>query len=236
MQNPSRPVTSSQRFVHPGLVRQVLRQRASGWRKPAQSVDAPALERLDAALAVHRGALVLDSFCGTGHSSAALARSYPQALVIGVDKSAHRLKRGPEQSGELPANCLLLQAHCEAIWRHLAQGGRKLTAHYLLYPNPWPKAAQLSRRVHGHPAFGQMLALGGIIELRSNWQVYVEEFGVALHLHGVAARIAVLKGEQPVSTHFERKYRNSGHCLWQLRANLASTSQYTDGSGSPNRS
>lgn len=152
-------------------------------------------------------------------STALLAQEAPDALVIGVDKSAHRLERKPD----LPPNGLLLQANCEAIWRYLAQKGVRLDAHYCLYPNPWPKPAQLSRRIHGHPAFGELLALGGIIELRSNWQVYVEEFGVALHLYGIAASISRVPEGSRVTTRFEIKYRESGHRLWRLQARIKET-------------
>jgi tRNA G46 methylase TrmB len=216
VQGASKQVSSSQTGVHPRLPALLARHRRSAWRKPPQAVDGPALARLDAALADSQRPLILDSFCGTGMSSAILAQRYPQALVVGVDQSAHRLRRAPPQ----PRNCLLLQAHCEAVWRHLAERGISLHSHYLLYPNPWPKAAQLGRRVHGHPAFPLLLKLGGRLELRSNWQVYPEEFGLALHLLGVSSLIATLPAQNEPLTLFERKYRDSGHDLWVLKARL----------------
>lgn len=214
----SRPVISNQRSLHPGLATTVRRHLHSTWRKPAQAADAMALETLANTLRSHAGPIVLDSFCGTGQSSALLAQRYPQALVIGVDKSAQRLAK--HQRSDSGADYLLLQAHCEAVWRLLAAEGRTLLAHYLLYPNPWPKASQLSRRIHGHPAFPLLMQLGGTLELRSNWQIYVEEFGVALHLAGTCARIGQLAGSEDPLTRFERKYRDSGHTLWQLQAQL----------------
>ncbi len=214
MQNESRVVSSSQTGVHPRLPALIARHQESPWQKPPQAVDLPALNTLDAALAAGERPLILDSFCGTGLSSATLARKHPEALVVGVDKSAHRLRRAQD----LPDNCLLLQAHCEAVWRHLNELGITLRAHFLLYPNPWPKPGQLSRRVHGHPAFPLLVSLGGTMELRSNWQVYVEEFGVALHLLGVSSRIALLPAGHEALTLFERKYRDSGHDLWALQA------------------
>jgi tRNA G46 methylase TrmB len=160
---------------------------------------------------------VLDSFCGTGQSTAMLAARHDDALVIGVDKSSHRLNRRPAA----PDNCVLLQAHCEAVWRYLVGRQQKLLAHYLLYPNPWPKPGHLSRRVHGHPAFPLLLALGGQLELRSNWQLYVEEFGVALHLLHQPSCIAVVPADAPALTLFEHKYRESGHQLWSVTAKLS---------------
>lgn len=212
---PSRAVHSSQRGVHPGLPRALRRHLEQPWRKPPQAVDAPALAALDAALATHDGELVLDSFCGTGAGTARLAERHAGALVVGVDKSAARLGRH-RGSGDY----LLLRAHCEAVWRHLAARRRQLAAHYLLYPNPWPKPAQLKRRVHGHPAFPLLLQLGGALELRSNWQTYVEEFGLALALAGQPAAVSLLTPDAPPLSAFERKYRASGQALWRLQARL----------------
>jgi tRNA G46 methylase TrmB len=212
----SRQVQSPQPWIHAGLVRLVRRHAAAPWQKPPQAADGEALDTLRSAIARHRGPLVLDSFCGTGTSTAKLANRNPAALVVGIDKSAHRLRRAPQ----LPPNCLLLRAHCEAIWRELVTRGIHVSQHYLLYPNPWPKSAHLARRVHGHPAFPLLITLGGDIELRSNWQIYVEEFGVALHLLGHPSRIASVPDEEAPLSPFERKYRDSGHTLWKLRARL----------------
>jgi len=223
MQQRSREVVSSQTGVHPGLARRVLRQARGVWRKPEQVVDAAALATLDRALATQAGPVILDSFCGTAESTLRLAQAQPEALVIGVDQSADRLGRAAAQ----PPNALLLRAHCEAVWRHLADRGVTLRAHFILYPNPWPKARQLGRRVHGHPAFGLLPRLGGRLEVRSNWQVYVEEFGLALHLLGCPGRVSALPGGGEAMTAFERKYQRSGHRLWHLEARLDGRSMHT---------
>ncbi len=216
LHTPSRQVSSSQRGPHPGLARRVRRQAQAEWRKPPQQVDLAALTQIDAALQKHGGPLILDSFCGTGLSTATLAREHPDSLVLGIDQSAHRLGKAEP----IPGNALLLRAHCEAVWRHLVERQWTLAAHYLLYPNPWPKPAQLRHRVHGHPAFALLPRLGGSLELRSNWQVYVEEFGMALHLLGIPSRVAIVPPGAEPSTRFERKYAASGHMLWRLTARM----------------
>lgn len=172
---------------------------------------------LTRALAEEPRPLVLDSFCGTGHSTIALAERHREHLIVGIDKSAHRLSKNP---GGASDNYLLLQANCEDIWYLLARDELQPDYHYLLYPNPWPKAAHLQRRIHGHASFPLLLQLGGQLELRSNWQVYVEEFGVALHLAGYRGRISQLaEGETDLSL-FEQKYRRSGHELWSYTASI----------------
>ena len=95
-----------------------------------------------------------------------------------------------------------------------------MKAHFLLYPNPWPKPGHLRRRIHGHPAFPLLVALGGRIELRSNWQLYVEEFGLAMSLSGRPGAICRIDAVSPL-TLFERKYRDSGHALWSFVTDTA---------------
>lgn len=214
MQAPSRPVSSNQHGPHPRLAEVVQRHLRQPHRQPPAGRNDAAWHSL--AQALDRGRpLVLDSFCGTGMSTALLAERHPEHLVVGIDKSAHRLGRhqGPRESHRY----LLLRADCEDIWQRLWNGGWRLDYHYLLYPNPWPKAAHLQRRIHGHPALPALLALGGQLELRSNWQLYVEEFGLALHIAGRRGWVARLP-EQASLTLFEDKYRRSGQPLWQYRA------------------
>ncbi len=216
----SRPVCSTQSGVHPRLPAVLHRHLTSPDRTPVSGHNRRAFERLAERLAHHAGPLVLDSFCGTGLSTARLARRHPDHLVLGIDKSASRIARhqGPDRD-----NCLILRAECEPLWTLLAAAGIRADYHYLLYPNPWPKPGHLQRRIHGHPAFAALLRLGGRVELRSNWQLYVEEFGVAMHLAGHPGLVSRLPGENGEAgdlSLFERKYRRSGHDLWVYRADL----------------
>jgi tRNA (guanine-N7-)-methyltransferase len=225
LQADSKPVSSNQSHVHPKLPTLVRRYLSHASRKPVAAHNQQAFEVLKSQLRTSPRPLVLDSFCGTGHSTVALALKHPEHLVVGVDKSAHRLAKTPENA---PSNTLLLQAECEDIWRLLLQEGLSVEHHYLLYPNPWPKSAQLQRRIHGDPGFASLLALGGNIELRSNWKIYVEEFGVAMFLAGHMGQILKIQPEQPL-TLFERKYQASGHDLWAYRGRLEpASSRVTD--------
>ncbi len=212
----SRPVYSNQAWTHPGLPALVRKHLHHPARKPIARHNRQAFEQLLHALSQRHRPLVLDSFCGTGHSTVRLAQRHPDHLVVGIDKSAHRLGKHPVT---LDGSYLLLRADCEDIWQLLAGEGPGVDFHYLLYPNPWPKSSQLKRRVQGHPALASLLALGGQLELRSNWQVYVEEFGLALTLAGLTPGIQQLQVTEPM-TLFEKKYADSDHVLWRCRARL----------------
>jgi len=213
MNGNSEPVQSRQRLCHPALGRTVARHLASQNLRPPAPHTLQAFEAIRSKVEGQRSPLVFDSFCGTGLSTGLLAQRHPDCLVIGIDKSAHRLDRH-QPSGV--SNYLLVRADCDDFWRLAADAGWRLQHHYLLYPNPWPKPGQLKRRVHGSPAFVDLLKLGGALELRSNWQVYVEEFGCALIQAGYFPRVDRLVPDVSLSL-FEQKYRQSGHLLWRCR-------------------
>ena len=78
-----------------------------------------AFNTLLAELATRPRPLILDSFCGTGHSTATLARHYPGHLVVGIDKSRHRLGRHPTTSPPTP--CCYRPS--EDFWRLLVAAG-----------------------------------------------------------------------------------------------------------------
>ncbi len=218
----SHQVASNQDGPHEQLAAVVARHLAHPWRAPvAAHTRAAFAEATDwrAAQGADRP-LVLDSGCGTGRSSVWLAGHYPEALVIGLDQSGERLRRGHLRFDPLPANLLLLRAEAADFWRLAVEAGWRVREHCLFYPNPWPKSAHLRRRWHGHPVFPVLLQLGGQLRLRSNWPVYLEEMRQALALAGVTASISPLPGDVTPVTDFEEKYLASEHPLGELLGNL----------------
>lgn len=212
----SASVVSSQQGPHPRLDEVVRRHLETRWQKPVHAHTRRAFEAITPEVKSHCGPLVLDSGCGTGVSTAALARYHEDALVLGVDKSAARL----DKARALPDNARLVRAELADFWRLARADGWRLAGHYLLYPNPWPKSEHLMRRWHAHPVFPDLLALGGRLELRTNWRIYVEEFARALALAGqVPGRVRRLQGDAPI-TPFERKYAASGHLLYAISTQL----------------
>lgn len=217
----SRPVATNQSGPHQDVIRRVERALSHPWRKPVAEHTRAAFARADAWLERQGGAerpLILDAGCGVGISTRHLAARYTDHLVIGVDRSAERLSR---EHGEISDNALLLRADLVDFWRLALVAGWQPVRHYLLYPNPYPKAAHLKRRWHGHPVLPVILALGGRLELRSNWQLYVKEFAQALlHVTGVSCPIEPYTPDASYLTPFEAKYHASGHALWRLTAIL----------------
>ena len=196
------------------------RHLASRFQRPFTDHSRRIFAPVDAVVRTHSGPLILDSFCGVGESTAQLAQQFPEALIIGIDKSSHRLDKHDDNyrvSGV--DNYRLVRADVHDFWRLALEAGWQLQQHFLLYPNPWPKSAQLKRRCHGSPLFPTLLALGGTLELRSNWSIYVEEFSRALTIAGYPAEAEPYQATTAI-TPFERKYRDSGHQLWRCTCPL----------------
>jgi tRNA (guanine-N7-)-methyltransferase len=224
MQGNSSPVRSTQPGAHPRLAELVARHAANPFRKPPAAYSAAALAHLMAAWN-GKQALILDAGCGTGESTHALARRHPRALVVGIDQSVARLALGARKAqrasaAATPPNALVLRADVVDFWLLLAARGIRLERHYLLYPNPWPKAAQVMRRWPAHPAFPLLLQLGGVLECRSNWRTYVEEFCLASRQLGYGSPACEQFVADDPLTPFERKYRDSGHALYRAWVDL----------------
>jgi hypothetical protein len=60
-------------------------------------------------------------------------------------------------------------------------------------------------------------ALGGAIELRTNWDIYAQEFHLACNTLGLTSALETLGDGAPISL-FEKKYREQGQSLWRVRA------------------
>jgi tRNA G46 methylase TrmB len=218
----SHPVTSNQTRIHDQLHALVARHATTDFLKPVSAYNKAAF---DASIARWRAAgerpLILDAGCGMGLSTFNLALQFPDHFVIGVDQSAHRLAHNTVWPGALPDNCLCVRADLVDYWRLLHAAGIRLSRHYILYPNPWPKSRHLRRRWHGHPVFPTVVALGGRLEYRSNWHIYIEECAAALsQLSNAAVRYGPHVPSPPI-TPFEQKYFASGHVLWRCEAQLA---------------
>jgi len=217
MQASSRPVTSPQSGVHEKLAETVRRHLSAPFRRPSAGHTRAAFEAVTERLAKTDRPLILDACCGVGDSSRALAVMNPDHWVVGVDKSADRLSR--ERAGQDPENLILIRADLNDFYRLAEEAGWRPVRHYVLYPNPWPKPAHLKRRWHGAPVFPSLIGLGGRLELRSNWKIYLEEFAAALRIAGHESTLEAFGATSPI-TPFERKYSDSGHTLWRLTADL----------------
>ncbi len=226
----SKAIITNQPGIHEKLNEVVTKHLTHSFQKPYQVHTQQAFNEMNALVQAFitenpQGEVILDACCGVGQSTRILAQQNPNALVIGVDKSAHRINRNvegfSEQEGYYASNYHLVRADLNDFYRLVKAENWPVSKHYVLYPNPWPKAKHLQRRWHGSAVFPQMTAIGEQIILRSNWRLYLEEFQQAAKLVNLSGEITALptseqSGEQAL-TPFEAKYQASGQQCWQLQ-------------------
>jgi tRNA G46 methylase TrmB len=218
MHKPPRSITTNQTGVHVNLNKVVKKYLANTSQKPFSEHTLVAKNAIKDWLGDWQGELIFDSCCGVGESTARIAQLHPHAKVIGIDKSAARIDKHSSYAAD-STNYLIIRADLNDLWRLAVLEGWRLSKHYLLYPNPYPKSSQLQNRWYASSAFPDLLKLGGLLEVRSNWQLYIEEFAIALKLADVEAKVEPYTAAEAI-TPFERKYWGSGQNSWQLLANL----------------
>lgn len=221
----SSPIVSSQTGVHEHLHTVVERHAQHAFRKPVAAYNQAAFDTSISCWQQNGNKpLILDTGCGVGLSTLHLATQYPDHFVIGIDQSQDRIARNTHWPTAIPDNLTWVRADLVDYWRLLLDNGIMPARQYLLYPNPWPKIGHLSRRWHGHAVFPTIVALGGYIECRSNWRIYIDEFAAALmQLSGIQTATEEFFPEMAI-TPFEEKYLASGHTLWRCHARLPSRS------------
>lgn len=131
-------------------------------------------------------------------------------------------------------NVWLVRAELTDFWRLILghnncsnSQGWIVDQHYLLYPNPYPKAARLKQRWYAHPSFPifwQLAATSTIV--RSNWKQYLIEFATATqHAVGDTTDIVVTVPPTLLTPHqackqawtnFEEKYWLVGEPTYEL--------------------
>lgn len=223
----SKAIISNQEGVHEKLDEVVQRHLTHTSQKPYQAHTKEAFAKMDALVnaflaANPEGEIILDACCGVGQSTRLLAKQNPQALVIGVDKSDHRINRNVEgfdvEDGFSAENYQLVRADLNDFYRLVKIANWPVSKHYILYPNPWPKSKHLQRRWHGSAVFPQITSIGEQLILRSNWRIYLEEFQQAAKLVHLQGKITPLPNTDSslALTPFEAKYQASGQVCWQL--------------------
>jgi len=222
MHRNSRFITSNQTGIHDQLHDVLQRRATSDYQKPIANSSRFAFDSaVNAWNNSNQSDLIIDAGCGVGLSTRRLALLHPNHFIVGIDQSFDRLSRQVNWSGDIPDNYITVRADLVDFWRLLRESAIYPSHHYLLYPNPWPKKHHLSRRWHAHPIFPSVIALGGQIECRSNWKIYIDEFATAVTtLTGVAAQCEHYLPTSELLTPFEEKYLASGHELWRCQITL----------------
>jgi len=199
------------------LKRLVQRHQRSVFRKPPADHTLLAYQLFQNRYSQWQGRpLILDSCCGVGASTVNIASQYPDAFVLGVDKSEHRLAKHHAYVVQGVRNYQLLRADCADLWFLLDRDGIHFQKHFLLYPNPWPKSSQRQRRWYAMPSMTALVKLQRFLSVRSNCLWYLEEFAWVLRWWGFDPTLGPLNLFDYSMTPFELKYHQAGQQLWLL--------------------
>ena len=221
MEYSSSNVESNQTEAHDKVGEVVQKYWRTQFQKPIAEHTQRAYQQ--AIAAINKPSIIFDSGCGNGNSTLKLAAQYPDSFIIGIDKSLSRLTKQANKASQSlnNPNFILIRADLIDFWRLAANDNIALLRHFILYPNPWPKKHHLKRRWHTSPLFKTIIALGGQLEIRSNWPIYIDEFSTALTTQRFTSQKKLLEihYDQWLSD-FEKKYHKSQHSLWQLTADL----------------
>ncbi|WP_068547784.1 tRNA (guanine(46)-N(7))-methyltransferase TrmB [Thalassotalea crassostreae] len=214
----SKAIITNQPDIHENLSEIVKKHLDKEFKKPISAHTQQAFDEINDVVQKFSGPIILDSCCGVGQSTRILARQNPQALVIGVDKSDNRIKRNVEDKWQAD-NFHLVRADLNDFYRLVVEANWPVSKHFILYPNPWPKSKHVQRRWHGSAVFPYIIKVGKELHMRSNWQLYLQEFQHALAIVNVDAVIEEVVDDEAL-TPFEAKYKASGQQCWQLAAKL----------------
>lgn len=215
--NQVKSVVSNQEGPFENLEKLVERYVNTEFLRPLAEHTKQAFDMADAFVKSRKSPVIIDSGCGTGRSSLVLAEKFPDCSVIGIDKSISRLAR----SGQAPKNLLWVRGELLDFWRLIKTSNWEIKHHALYYPNPWPKSSEAGRRFHLHPIFPVFLQLSESIEMRTNWEIYAEEFlkasELAFKLLNLSRKVSKesFLPKNP-ETAFEEKYFKSGQTLYKV--------------------
>ena len=211
----SREIGSNQLGVHEKLHSLVERYKSTQFARPISEHTQRAFDEVLPWLTQGSSELILDACCGVGQSTVTLAKQFPSAKVLGVDKSVHRLEKHHAYEAEA-CNYQLLRADLNDFWRLLAQHNIVFTKHYILYPNPYPKATQIQKRWYASAIMPYLMQLSPCLELRSNWKLYLKEFAIAAQSYGFNGTVVNIGPHVEPLTPFEKKYIQSNQTCYQL--------------------
>ena len=220
----TKEVKSNQTEIHRDLKELVLRYLQNEYRRPIAEHTIDAFHKADLFISAFKTPVVLDSGCGTGLSTIALAKQFPENPVLGIDKSEIRLAKAHNRSENgisIPDNVFYVRAELLDFWRLVLNAKWNIQFHALFYPNPWPKKSEVRYRFHGHPIFPTLVKLSPQLELRTNWKIYADEFRFALETTCKQKKWQAHIHEEnflpnaPISA-FEKKFIESGHTLWRV--------------------
>jgi tRNA (guanine-N7-)-methyltransferase len=157
----------------------------------------------------------LEIGAGVGWHAETYARSNPKHYLLAVEHSHERFAKLSRRVARAKLdNIVAIQADAESFVVHSVPL-LSLERILILYPNPYPKAAQSNKRWHRMPFMQALLATlkpGGVLQMATNEDFYAAEFFAEMQeVWGLSlvSNERVSRAADPLfspRTHFEKKY------------------------------
>lgn len=167
--------------------------------------------------------LVLEIGPGVGLHPIQYAQLNPAEFVIGIERTTEKFNKFLGRVQHHPQITNLLAVHADAIeWISSNIQHHEVSKYFLLYPNPYPKAAQKNKRLMHMPFMHFLIdtmQIGASITLATNMHFFYSEAKQVWSQIDCFALIKDTKikfGDLEPRTHFERKYLAAGQECYEL--------------------
>ena len=162
----------------------------------------------------------LDLGCGVGSFTSALARRFPERLILGADVMLGRLRKLVRRNDRLGlTNCRVLRVEARQLLTIMLPD-RSLDRIHLLCPDPWPKERHQRHRLLTSDFTAQLhrvLKEDGIFHFSSDDVNYREAVKRILAASGLFEEISCPPDELPaVPTDFEQRWLEAGKDVLHL--------------------
>lgn len=167
--------------------------------------------------------LVLEIGPGVGLHPIQFAKQNPDKFIIGIERTNEKFNKFAGRIQHHPQLNNIYAVHADAVeWISQNIQENEVSAYFLLYPNPYPKASQKNKRLMRMPFMQYLIKtmrVGATITMATNIEAFYVE---AKNIWGQIECFKLI-GDKIISaqdfiprTHFERKYLGSGQKCWEL--------------------
>jgi len=172
-----------------------------------------------------RQKLIIEIGSGAGLHAIQLAKSRPDAFIIAIERTHTKATKLARRAANHPELTNLYPVHGDAVpWICENLQSHEVSEYYILYPNPYPKAAQANKRFMHMPFMHYLLDTllpGGSLTVATNEMFYrdeakvtfVRDWGLMLTEDGI------LQSDFTARSHFEKKYLARGECCYHMKFN-----------------
>ena len=171
-------------------------------------------------------AVELDLGCGKGSFSTALAKKFPQRLILGADVMIGRLKKLQKRNErENVNNMLLLRSEAKNLLGYMIGDGVLKRIH-LLCPDPWPKGRHRGNRLLCSDfviKIHRVLAENGEFHFSSDDEYYHNAVRRVIELSNLFDPVAPDADLNAIKSDFELRWNEQGkavHHLWYRKRKL----------------